>query len=157
MPAVSQPTHDQLGTFLSRLLGLDVTVQEDSAAAEFDVHALSEFRNEVGEVEAFVAFDIASAAKLAAALTQIPTGAIEEAIKGKELPENLADNLREVVNIFVNVFPQSNAHRLSSDGIAFCEAAKEIFNNAADTSESVCYKIDISRYGEGAIWLTSRQ
>ena len=151
MTCLSKPVTEELGTFLTQLFGLDVEVQEAPADACTEVHSAGGYQDGQGELKSVIGCDIASAAKLAAALTQIPPGGVEEAIQAGSLSENLVDNLREVYNILVNVFPEAHAHRLASKDVLIGAGAADSFTSSTTGFELECYQIDIARYGQGTI------
>ena len=151
MSTTQMPATEEIGTFLTSLLGLSTSAKEGAALEADAIHAVGDFRDDAGEVKAVLACDIAAAAKLAAALTRIPAGGVEDAISEGELSGNLSDNLKEVFNIVVNIFPEAHSHRLASNQVTIGADAAAAFASSAADFDAVTYDLDIQQYGAGRI------
>ena len=142
------PAGKAVAEFLGDLYGLSVTAV-DSGDADATLAAIGEYVNDDGEVRGYVACDLNAAAKLGAALTQVPMGAVEDAVSGGSLPENLAENLFEVLNISVNLFEGSDSARIVFHRLVTDSSEVDQLNEKVSACEKVVTTIDIQRYGNG--------
>lgn len=133
---------EEIGTFLTDLYGLDIQASEDAGATCDPFGALATYADAEGKVRAQFLLDLPAAAALGAALTQVPAGAVEDAVKSGSLPDNLLDNLKEVFNIAVNVFPAHATERLVLKDV-LTEAPADL----GETTWDLNVKLDVGRYG----------
>lgn len=145
------PVAEEIGDFLSNLYGLQVSTKPASPLDVEKARAMADYVDDQGNVKAVVACDISGAAKLGAALTQIPVGGVEDSIDEDELSNSLSENLLEVFNIAVNVFRESHSHRLVVNQITLGSEAAKLTAEATSSAEATHYELDIERYGSGAI------
>ena len=141
----------EIGPFLSNLFGLEIKASEHTSLTCEQFGAWGVYVDNEGAPKGYLYCDLDAGAKLGAALTQIPPGAAEDAVASGSLPENLQENLSEVLNIAVNLFPAHLNERMVLSEVLTkrpedgrCE---ECLPNAT------CVKIDIQRYGEGGLYL----
>jgi len=111
------PAIDDIEAFFSNLLGTDVSVTPCEDLNDSDITIFGDYTDSDNATHHFVACDIEGAAVLTAALTGFPASVVEEAVASGELPDNLFENLQEILNIAVNLFPQSRNHRIVIDEI----------------------------------------
>lgn len=107
-------------------------------------------------ITAVALFDFPFACYSAAALSMMPAGGAEDAVRTGDIPESLSDNMHEILNVCVGffgdgslganlrlhemmLFPPTNPTRL-----------KETLQNTAGRKD---YHIDIDGYGEGEMTL----
>jgi hypothetical protein len=147
MSHLTLPKIEDISDFLSMLYGLTVTATQCDALAPASRYVVANYIDDQGTPVAAIAADIAAAAKLSAALTQIPAGGVEDTIKEGELSPVLQDNLSEVFNILVNLFPTDDGTRLSFADVSFDKNPVPAFE------ESISIAIDIQRYSKGNIEL----
>ena len=134
---------DAVGQFLQDLFGFDV--QAADAPHEIESFGVSaSYVNSEGKVMGHLVCDLEAAAKLGAALTQIPPGGVEDAIKSGALPDNLKENLHEVLNIAVNIMPVPPNQRLTLGEISY-EAPTDL---AETLDESSGVELKLARYGD---------
>lgn len=137
---------EAVGEFLTNLYGLEITAAP-AASSKCDVPgALATYVDSNGDVKGQMLCDLAAAAKLGAALTQVPMGAVDDALESKSLPANLSENVQEVLNIAVNLLPQTERLVLKEVITDFADAEVP-----ADPSASL--KLDIQRYGSCGLFL----
>lgn len=137
-PAVNS---EEIGKFLSDLFGLSFTAKEDASLTCDTFGALATYVDGEGAAKGRILLDLQGAAILGAALTQVPMGAAEDAVETGTLPDNLRENVEEVLNIAVNVFPAQSTQRL---------VLKEVTTNSADKpdiADAVALTLDVQRYG----------
>ena len=129
--------------FLTNLFGLAIKATEcaPSGSVTFGAHAT--YVDDDGEVRGHIVCDLPAAAMLGAALTQIPMGAVEDALESACLSDSLRENLIEVLNITVNLFPDHCEHRFVLKEVLFAESAIPE-DKIASTHH---YEITIQRYG----------
>lgn len=145
MPATLIPADDVQRLFKD-LYGLPVAaaVCEDSSIEIFG--ALANYVDSTDTVKGRILCDMSAAAILGAALVQIPPGAVEDAVAEKKLPGTLRENVSEVFNIIVNIFPAHLTERL---------VLKDVQTDAADvdTSNASVFTLTFPRYGEGKLFV----
>ena len=146
------PAGKTVADFLGDLYGLSVSAS-DASEADFTYGAIGVYVNEDGDAQGYVACDIAGGAKLGAALTQVPMGPVEDAIKDGALPENLAENLFEVLNISVNLFEGNDGSRIVFQKLVTDSAEVGELREKVDACEKVVTTIDIQRYGDGKVMI----
>ncbi len=151
MTAVTLPSVAEVGTFLTDLMGLKIEATESSVGAD-RVHAVGEYYNTNDERRGIIAVDIQAGAGLGAALTRVPKGSVQDAIKEQTLPENLLENLQETLNVSANLLPCSQAGAVTLRDTTVGEDAKTIFN-AAEGATVGTYELELGNYGLGHLWL----
>lgn len=129
------------------LFGLDIT---DKAAVDSEPYSIAEYVDEAGDVAGYLSCDLASGCRLAAALTQIPAGRVDEAIGDGAIDDNLAENLNEVFNISVALLAPADGSRVvlkrvlhGSGSEGFSEAVAAL--NGRDRTD---YSFEVARYGD---------
>lgn len=131
---------EETGKFFSDLFGLSFTAKEETLTCD-KFGALATYVDGEGAVKSRILLDLQGAAILGAALTQVPMGAAEDAVDAGELPDNLRENVEEVLNIAVNVFPAQSSQRLVLKEVTTDSA------NAPDTAGAVGISMNVQRYG----------
>lgn len=76
------------------------------------------YRDNCGAIRRVLTCDLTFANTAGAALSAIPSGTANEAIRAGEVPENVFMNLSEVMNIAVNLFTESFGGRLELECVA---------------------------------------
>lgn len=114
-----------------------------------EIFSIAEFVDEAGEIVGFMACDLATGCRMGCALTQIPAGRVDEAVKDAELPESIAENLSEIFNINVNLIAASAGSRVvlgrvahASDAALFAE-----LNEQLQSRTKTDFGFEIARYG----------
>ena len=133
---------EAVGEFLTNLYGLTISATEHAGACD-SFGALATYVDGTGEVRGQILCDLEAGAKLGAALVQIPMGAVDDAVESKSIPDNLLENLKEVLNIAVNVFP-GQSERLVLQDVFVEDPGSELPNKSF-------LKLDIQRYGSCVI------
>jgi hypothetical protein len=109
-----------IAKFYESMLGRKVlaTPIATFALATPNAHVVSEYLNDLGGVDAATACDLRLACSAAAALTMIPAGVAQEAIRAGTLEGSLAENYRELANVGASLFnkagrPHINLRRMT--------------------------------------------
>lgn len=147
----------RLMTDISRITNLfsllyddEIVVEQNSEAADASKHnVVGEYRNSDGTITRKIFCDFDFANRAGAALTKFPINSVEEAINNREVPESFLDNLREVLNIGVNLFDNSGEHLV----LANVFIAKEPSETAH--KEIISFDIVIGKYGRGVLSLAT--
>ncbi|MEO1527534.1 MAG: hypothetical protein AAFX06_19065 [Planctomycetota bacterium] len=139
----------ELAEFLTDLYGLDITGKESTATACAAPGALATYVTDEGEVRGHILCDVRAAAVLGAALTQIPKGGVDDAISSGQLPDNLRENIYEVLNISVNVFP--HVKRLVLRDVEFDSANITPEDHCKDAT---AIDLSVARYGDCTIFVS---
>ena len=144
------PEIEEAGKFLSSLMGLEIAANACENFDDKDLAVFAQFQNDGKESRHFIACDLAASAMLGAALTGFPPGVAKEANDSGSLPENLLENLKEVLNIAVNLFPQSRNHRISLEKVLTESESSAEFGSCKDVPQ-VAIDIELPKYGAGTI------
>jgi hypothetical protein len=144
------PQIDDTAKFIGDLLGSQVKGTECTDFDADKVVVFAEYTDDDDATNHFVACDITAGAILGAALTGVPPSLVEETVADGSMPENLLENLQEVLNISVNVFPQSEKHRIALDSTTTGDQAVEKYKANGETPK-VCMTLDVPRYGSGVL------
>ena len=150
------PTEDQVNKIVVSLFGEDTLVKK--AAAPIDTKGslvVAKYADSESSVHRLVVCDVAFANNAGAALTMMSPGIVADAIKAKEVPENIFDNFREVMNIFVNLFSDTARGRLVLNAV---DAPSTTTDEATATAlktpvERADFEITVPRYGTGRLTL----
>ncbi len=142
------PTEHSTKKFLSALFGDALKVSLSESAGNNSYAAVYVDADDIPGAVALC--DPAFAAFSSAALSMIPKGAAEDAVKSGDLPKNLLDNLYEVMNICTRlVIDESTPHlRL----VKLCPVNEtdttEIIKDAATEAG---FNVEIPGYGTGSL------
>ncbi|MCD0463479.1 hypothetical protein [Roseiconus lacunae] len=147
--ASSNVTAEDVGSFLSNLLGLKI--QSNDCDNDVEPAAVAVYVDDEGNPAGYIVTDVACSATLGAALTQIPPGIVKESIQTKQIAENLRENIGEVFNIAVNLLPSHESSHLVLQKADY-EGGIEL--PAPDKiSLDHSFELDVQRYGKGKIRL----
>ena len=144
--AIQAPKANDVTKMMHDLLGLDVTAAKPDAA---DIYSIAEYVDEAGAVVGYIASDLAGGCRLGAALTQVPVGRVDEAVKDGEMPESLAENLSEIFNVSVNLLAASEGSRIVLGRAAHGSSAEhfEELNTKLDSLTKTDFGFEVARYG----------
>lgn len=84
---------------IAALMGLTVTAKKGQPADLKGPTAVGVVVDEAGETVCLIQFDMASAASVGAALSRVPAGAAQDAIRRNNMDEVLMGNFHEVINV----------------------------------------------------------
>jgi two-component system chemotaxis response regulator CheY len=153
------PTPPQIASVLSGLLRRNASAVSQPAAPLLPhTRIVAEYHSsEDGSLAACAVCDLAFAVRAGAALTLIPPGVSEEAIRGRVLEDTVADNFQEVVNVMARFFDRGGHSRVRL-GTVHLPGAKlgvELAVQIAKPAARVDLAIDIAGYGKGGLALLS--
>jgi hypothetical protein len=157
-PVRRMPTPQQLGDFLSDLLGKQVTTElqptelDTTEPAGFVCGVLVD---EEGHVGGACIAEAGAAAYAGAALAMIPKAVADEAAASGQLNATLSDNFAEVVNILTGLVntPIHDHLRMSGVEAGVPESVKDLLIKAHGRTT---YLLDVADYGTGRIALYAR-
>ena len=96
--------------------------------------------------------DLSLANSLGAALTRIPPAAANEAIAEETVPENIGDNLYEVLNICSSILAELEGSRVVLDDMFLPGSLDENVNKRLDSSDVITeFDYELERYTPGRI------
>jgi len=142
-----------ISSFLTDLYGLNVTATKNESLELATIGAVASYADGDGNAQGHIVFDLPAAAILGAALTQIPNGAVEDAVKAGKLPDNLRENVGEVLNIAVNLFVSHSELRLVLNEVLFDADAAAA---AVDLPQVSSVDLKVQRYGDGGMFLSHK-
>ena len=149
------PQGNDVKKMLGMLCGgdLGVTPGEPVATNAGSRTIVAVYTNREGAPVTACCCDIPFAAYSGAALSMIPKGGAEDAVKDGSLPEMMRSNLHEIMNICSRLFLTDETPHLKLDGLydtvdALPEAVRSVIDTAAGRSD---LRISIPGYGEGNI------
>ncbi|MCA9152711.1 MAG: hypothetical protein KDA92_25580 [Planctomycetales bacterium] len=151
----SLPTPEQVNKIVIGLFGDDALVKKATGPIDTNNVVVAKYADSDHGLHRLVVCDLAFANNAGAALTMISPGVVADAIKAKEVPENIFDNFREVLNIFVNLFSDTARGRLVLDGV---DAPTATADEATATAlkapvERADFEVTVPRYGSGRLTL----
>ncbi|MCC9600508.1 hypothetical protein LOC67_08040 [Stieleria sp. JC731] len=147
--ASSNISAEDVGSFFKNLLGLQIKACDSDG--EVTPGAVAVYADSEGNPAGYIVTDVACAATLGAALTQIPPGIVKESIQTGQISENIRENIGEVFNISTNLLPSHQSKHLglkSTDfdgGIELPSPDKVTFDHT--------FELDVQRYGKGKMRL----
>lgn len=150
---VLMPTRSEIQTFFCSLFGTDILVKGISSKDANEQYVISDYREPSGELRYMVAIDYELANGLGAALTVIPPALAKESAARLEIPDNIRENLQEVLNVCTSLFSVCmNGHHIAIKNIFekdnVSEEALEAMKMAA---EKETFSVDLPRYQAGTM------
>jgi hypothetical protein len=154
---IALPTPQYVGWLVGGLLDRQVVV-ERADEQPFDPQAPGQagvYAKDDGGVAALCCWDLHLAAYAAAALTLVPPGTAADAVRARELPEFLADNACEVLNVCGRLFNSPRTPHVALQAVHILPGmlpsdAALLLRNAAGRLELTA---EIPGYGAGRLWL----
>jgi hypothetical protein len=105
MPALDAlPTPEAVARLLRDLFGKAVAPKKGAAMAPSTKVCAGTYVDDTGKLVGVCVCDLPLSASIGAALALIPPGAAADAVKTGKLPDEMLDNLREVLNILASLF-----------------------------------------------------
>lgn len=141
------PTDADVAHLMHSLFGLKVTAAPVKSGS-LPYGTIAEYVDAQGQIAGYIACDLQSACRIAAALTHIPSARVAEAVQDGSIPATLLENLTEIMNISVNLLKAPTGVRLvlkrclSTD----CSEWEETLA-AAQALHGTVLGFDIDRYG----------
>jgi hypothetical protein len=153
------PIQETLRDFLGALLGRGVAVDRGDQAppAAEPGHLVGHFASRDGETLAVCWADVAVAASCGAALAMVPATTLDEVPAEGPLPEHLAENWYEVVNVLSGLLNSNNGPHMVLDGVHSAEECPdEVWAVVAQPSRSRVFDVAVEGYGAGRIAMSVR-
>lgn len=150
------PNSDQVSKIVVCLFGDDALVKQSSTPIPLtDKNVIAKYVDDDSNISRLVLCDLPFANNAGAALTMISPGVVADAIKDKELPDNILDNFREVMNIFVNLFAETTSQHLVLNDISVVsnDADEPTTKALNEPVERIDFEVNVPRYGNGRIAL----
>ena len=117
--STTQISISNLTSTLGCLFELEAEVSEVSTPEKIgDPRVAATFNDDLGTCRFAVVCELSLANSLGASLTMIPPGGAEDATEAGEVPENIAENLHEVMNICSSIFANQCNERIVLDQVA---------------------------------------
>lgn len=152
---VEIPHLKSIRDLLGDLTGRDVEVAagEPVAVGGLPGSVVGLFVDDELSSRAVVVLDLALAASTGAALGLVPPSGAQAAVEDGELPENLFDNCREVLNIMATLFdvPGSPHLRLYAAYRPTEVLRVDVREIAVRRDRRLDVAVDVARYGPGAM------
>lgn len=105
MSAIILPEPDEVAELLRDLVGKQMTAKKCAVAPPVrGAWMVASYARDNGDVAGVVAMDMMLAAHVSAALTLIPGGVADDSARSGKLPDNLKENLHEVLNVCSRFF-----------------------------------------------------
>jgi hypothetical protein len=144
-------------SLFSSLFGQETTTAaSETPVSHDDTCIIATYCNDSGEPKRIIVCNGEFANRAGAALTMFPVSGANEAIKAKEITESHLENFHEVLNICVNLFPQSSGSRLVLGEVHTADDARNKLSELSTTT-TVSFDVDIPRYGTGLFSLSTLQ
>jgi hypothetical protein len=108
------PTLQAVTTMLGELLGTEVTAEDATSeeAHAWEGGTVACYRDDQDHLAAGLLAELTLIASAGAALTMVPSSAVEAALKEGALPEELHENFREILNVMAALFQSPGAPRI---------------------------------------------
>lgn len=116
-----------------------------------DTVIVASYLDNEGRIKRLLTCDMSFANSAGAALSAIPAGAANDAIKAGEVPANIMANLSEVMNVAVNLFTDSFGGRLELAAVARQADLTPEAKAALASTQRVRIDVSIPRYIVGRV------
>lgn len=122
-----------------------------------DVHVVGSYVDDDGALRAVVLCDRVLGTVLGAALALVPMLRVEEALASGRVPEELADNTREVLNVGASMFNEGAAHlKLQGTWVVPEPVADDVVAFLREPCQRTDLRVEVPGYGEGVLALLLR-
>ena len=148
------PSAAQVRTLVDGLVDRGVTAAEEPRPVLLgrDVRVVASYVDDESAVRAVVLLDLALGAALGAALALVPAQRVQDAVSAGAVPDDLADNTREVLNVSASLFSCDDVH-LKLRGVAVApqpvDDATVAFLRTPGRRADV--RLDVPGYGAGLL------
>ncbi len=152
-PTIHLPAPMQIRELLTGMLDRDITMGPTSPFAPSPLHpaTIAVYTEDSLEIRALLLLDLPLSAYLGAAIGLVPPGGAAAALEAGGLPDNIKENINEVLNIATSLFNVDNAPhvRLYAVHPAGDEMPGHLQMMALTLGRREDMKIDIQGYGTG--------
>jgi hypothetical protein len=153
------PAADDVRGLLNGLFDRAVTVHEEDQPVlrGRDVHVVGSYVDDEGDLRAVVFCDLVLGNVLGAALALVPVPRVEEALEGGSVPEDLADNTREVLNVGASMVNQGEVHlKLAGTWVVPEPVSADVVGFLREPCRRSDLRVDVPGYGTGVLALLLR-
>ena len=147
------PTNSEIETFFCSLFGTDIMVKETKNSDSGEQFVVAEYSEPDGTLRYIIAIDYALANGLGAALTVIPPAVAKESADKQIIPDNIRENLQEVLNVCTSLFSVGmNGRHIAISGLHEKTSTPDNIAEALKTAEeSDSFHVDLPRYQAGTL------
>ncbi|MEQ8762607.1 MAG: hypothetical protein RL885_01685 [Planctomycetota bacterium] len=152
----SLPDQDDVRKTLTSLLGKEVTVNAGGSALEPDCAqplTVAVYQDAEENTVAVCVIDLPLSSSMGAALALIPPGVAEDCIRTSQIPENIFENVSEVLNVCVNLFHGPSRIRLSKVLSPGNPADERTVDFCDDSEVNDHFRVSVPGYSDGRISL----
>lgn len=150
---VLMPTRTEVETFFCSLFGTDILAKETDNSCSEEQYVVAEYSEPNGDLRYLIAIDYELANGLGAALTVIPPAVAKESAEKHIIPDNIRENLQEVLNVCTSLFSVGmSGHHIAISGLHEKGATPETVTEALSAAEATeSFLIDLPRYQAGTM------
>jgi hypothetical protein len=151
------PAPPLIGRLIAGLVGRECTSERQPAAA-VDLNqpsTVAVYVRDNGMLAAVIVSDLALTAGAGAALALIPPPAAADAVESNSLPDSLAENYQEIVNVAARMFNRPNLPhvRLKEMHITPAMLPGDVSNLISTAPERLYVETKLEGYPDGRMWL----
>jgi hypothetical protein len=153
------PIQETMRDFLGALLGRGVAVDrgDPTPPEPGPEHLVGHFRTRDGETLAVCWADLPAAASCGAALAMVPAATLDEVERTGALPDHLAENWYEVVNVLSGLLNSNTGPHMVLDEVhAADDCPPEVWAVVTSPSRSRVFDVTVDGYAGGRISLSVR-
>lgn len=152
------PTRHAVRTLLEDLVNRQVDLRDSNVLQPRSTHVIAAYVTDRLAATAVVVLDLAAAARLGAALSVLPPGAVDDALAVKELPELMRDSCYEVLNVLASVFnvphaPHVRLYQMFAPGE---QVPGDLAGLAGTLGSRIDVALTVSGYGKGLLSVVVR-
>jgi hypothetical protein len=137
--------------------GVTVTCEAKPALPGRAVHVVGSYVDDTGSVRAVALVDHLLGTVLGAALALVPPPRVEQAVNEGLVPEDLADNTREVLNVAASLFNTGEEHlKLKATWVVPEAVADDVVDFLRIPAQRTDLRVEVPGYGEGLMALVVR-
>lgn len=154
--AIPLPIQEAVRDFLSDLLGRGVACDKASPDSWPDAAPVGAYRSDDGVLLAGCVATVPLAAACGAALAMLPATALDEVVEDGPLPEHLAENWFEVVNVLSGLLNSNSSPHLVLGTVTPLASGGEVAELVASSGRSRAFHVTIDGYGDGLLGFVTR-
>ncbi|MCW2606231.1 MAG: hypothetical protein JWO60_924 [Frankiales bacterium] len=154
------PTAADVRGLLNGLFDRPVTVHAEPAPVlpGRGVHVVGSYLEDTGTLRALVLCDLTLGCVLGAALALVPMPRVQEALDAQVVPQDLADNTQEVLNVAASLFNGASAHlKLRAVQVAPEPVTPDVVDFLRAAPHRVDLTVEVPGYGTGVLVLLLAQ
>lgn len=154
------PTAADVRGLLNGLFDRPVTVHQEREPVlpGRGVHVVGSYVEDTGRTRALVFCDLTLGCVLGAALALVPMPRVEEALASGRVPEDLADNTQEVLNVAASLFNSADAHlKLKTVHVVPEPVGEDVVELLREHPHRADLTVEVPGYGTGVLVLLLAQ